>query len=222
MILKMLARKVIDREIRGGTSPISEPKSEKPKIPPESESLREKIERMLSDGPRPYTDVLAACGGNEDQIRAAIRGWRELVSTTTGEATFWEIRSAVAVPAVFAVEPVILAERIGMRFEAEIPDEKGLGSPVFTYRGHILAWEADPPHIRLYAWCLVNLFPGRPLTVDIDSTARLLSLSPREVREALARLVKDGDLVRTWEGRREWYRLNIRYPVNGGKDETGD
>ncbi len=46
----------------------------------------------------------------------------------------------------------------------------------------------------------------------IEPVARLLGLSLREVREALARLVKDGDFVRTWEGRCEWYRLNIRYP----------
>ncbi|EQD24191.1 MAG: hypothetical protein D084_Lepto4C00544G0009 [Leptospirillum sp. Group IV 'UBA BS'] len=111
-------------------------------------------------------------------------------------------------------DPVSLAERIGIRFESEIPTREGtggLGKPVFTYRDHVLAWEADPPHVKFYAWCTVNLFPGRPLAVDIPSTATALQLSPEEVRSALARLVKDGDLVRTRERGRELYRLNIQY-----------
>ena len=106
-------------------------------------------------------------------------------------------------------DPVTLAERVGIRFEAETPEN--LGNPVFQYRGHILAWENDAPETKVYAWGLVNLFPGRPLAVDINSMASLLQLSPREVREALSRLTKDGDLVRTWERGRELFRLNIRY-----------
>ena len=109
-----------------------------------------------------------------------------------------------------ALNPVSLAERIGIKYEQEIP-EKDLGKPAFIYRDHVLAWEADPPHIRLYAWATVNLFPGRFLSVDIEPTARLLGLSPREVKEALARLTKDGDLARTWEKGRELYRLNVKY-----------
>ena len=85
------------------------------------------------------------------------------------------------------------------------------GKPCFVYQGNILAWEKDPPHIKLYAWATVNLHPGRPLAVDIDRTARLLGLTPREVRDALARLVMDGDLVRSMEKGRELYRLNVRY-----------
>ena len=85
------------------------------------------------------------------------------------------------------------------------------GKPCFVYQGTILAWEKDPPHIKLYAWATVNLHPGRPLAVDIDRTARLLGLTPREVRDALARLVMDGDLVRSMEKGRELYRLNVRY-----------
>ena len=73
-------------------------------------------------------------------------------------------------------DPVTLAERVGIRFEAETPEN--LGNPVFQYRGHILAWENDAPETKVYAWGLVNLFPGRPLAVDINSMASLLQLSP--------------------------------------------
>jgi hypothetical protein len=107
-------------------------------------------------------------------------------------------------------DPVLMAERIGIRLEKEIP-EKDLGKPVFKYRGHVLVWEKDPAHIKVYAWATVNLFPGRPLAVDINSTARLLELPPREVRESLARLVRDGDLVRTMERGRNLYRIIIQY-----------
>ena len=125
------------------------------------------------------------------------------------------------------LDPEILSERIGIRFEKEIPDtssargdhpedtEKTLGKPVFHYQGIPLAWEKDPAHIRLFAWATVNLFPGRPLSVDIESTARLLQITPREVRDALVRLVKDGDLSRSTERGRELYRLNVRYPEGG-------
>lgn len=121
-------------------------------------------------------------------------------------------------------DPVSLSERIGIRFEAEIPipeEAEGLGKPVFTYRGEVLAWEADPPPIRVFAWATVNLFPGRPLAVDIDSTARLLEITPREVKDALARLVKEGDLARTVEKGRELYRLNVQYS-EGGNHATRD
>ena len=123
----------------------------------------------------------------------------------------------------YRADPAILSERIGMKYEREIPDTRGvradhpedgekvLGKPVLIYRGEVLAWENDTPETKVFAWSLVNLFPGRPLTVDVEPVARLLELSPREVRDALARLVKDGDLVRSWEGGREWYRLNIHY-----------
>ncbi len=188
---------------------VATPPNAKPEIPPEPESLRGKIEQILADGPKPYEEILATCGGNEDDLRGAIRGWDDLVSTTIGETTLWEIRSATANIANFATDPITLAERVGIRFEAEIPES--LGNPVFQYRGHILAWENDTPETKVYAWGLVNLFPGRPLAVDINSMASLLQLSPREVREALSRLTKDGDLVRTWERGRELFRLNIRY-----------
>ncbi len=126
-----------------------------------------------------------------------------------------------------AIDPVSLAERIGLKYEQEIPDtlsvrathpedtEKVLGKAVLIYRGHVLAWEKDTPATKVYAWACIHLFPGRPLSVDIDSTARLLGLTPREVRDSLARLTKDKDLLRTWERGREFYRLNVQYPEGG-------
>ena len=123
-----------------------------------------------------------------------------------------------------AIDPVSLAERIGIRFEQEIPIPEGaggLGKPVLIYRGHVLAWEKDTPATKVYAWACIHLFPGRPLSVDIDSTARLLGLTPREVRDSLARLTKDKDLLRTWERGREFYRLNVQYP-EGGTNATRD
>lgn len=114
-------------------------------------------------------------------------------------------------------DPVTLAERIGIRFEAETPDEKALVKPVFQYREHVLAWENDTPETKVYAWGLVNLFPGRPLAVDINSMASLLRLSPREVRTALSELVKSRDLILTREKGRELFRLNIQYGGTHGK-----
>lgn len=186
---------------------IPEPKNPEPEIqdtyseiPPEPESLLAKIERLLADGPKPYGEILEAVGGNEDALRDAIRGWKELIALTDKDGVFmWEI----------VKDPVSISERVAIKYENETPED--LGKPVFWYKGVPLAWENDTAETKVYAWCLTDLFPGRPLSVDPEPVGRLLNLSPREVREALARLVKDGDLVRTWEKGRELYRLIVRY-----------
>ena len=185
-----------ERGERPGTDPSLSPKPNSG----EPASIRSQIERLLADGPKPYESILEAVGGDEDAIREAIRNWPGLTAYDSCGVWTWELSR----------DPVSIAERVALKFEAETPSD--LGKPVLTYRGHVLAWESDPPHIKIYSWATVHLFPGRPLTVDVEPVARLLELSPREVRDALARLVKDGDLVRSWEGGREWYRLNIRYP----------
>jgi len=77
--------------------------------------------------------------------------------------------------------------------------------------GSPLAWENDPPHIRLYAWALGNLHPGRDLPVDAETAAKETGMTPETVRTALSRLVADGDLKRIRERRRELFRLVIRY-----------
>ena len=65
---------------------VSEP-MEKGSIDPEVSppTPRQTIERLLSQGPRPYSEILAALGGiGEDQLRAAIRGWDELAAFDDG------------------------------------------------------------------------------------------------------------------------------------------
>lgn len=198
--------KTISVVFDGSASLISESKNEESEIPPKQETVRSLIEGLLAEGPRPYSGILAAVGGDEDALRGVIRNWPELIAYHSEGVWYWEL----------VRDPITLAERIGIRFEAETPDEKALGKPVFQYRGHVLAWEKDTAETKVYAWCLINLFPGRPLSVDIDNTARLLHLTPREVREALSRLTKDGDLVRVQERGRELFRLNIQY---GGTHE---
>ena len=62
----------------------------------------------------------------------------------------------------------------------------------------------DPPHIRIYAWCLVNLGFGPFLSspTDLSRVVRECHLSLSEIREAFRKLVKEGDLKveRTREG----------------------
>ena len=223
MSLKALARKVIERETVGETILPTEPKKDSlpaPETPEGEKSVRSLIEELLAEGPRPYAEILAAVGGNEDALREAIRGWAELTAYDSGEEWFWELQPATATIANFATDPVSIGERIGIKYEQEIPES--LGKPIFWHKGTPLAYENDPPHIKLYAWATVSLslFPGRPLSVDAEPVGRLLGLSSREVREALSRLARDGDLVRSWEGGRELYRLNVKYP-EGGTDAAG-
>ena len=55
---------------------------------------------------------------------------------------------------------------------------------------------ADPPHIRVYAWCLVNLRFGPILShpTDMSKAAKECQLSIGETREAFGKLLQDGDL----------------------------
>ena len=55
-------------------------------------SLRDVIEGMLADGPRPYSEILAACGGDEDALREAIRAWPELIAYDSGGTWTWEVK----------------------------------------------------------------------------------------------------------------------------------
>ncbi len=57
-------------------------------------SLRDVIEGMLADGPRPYSEILEACGGNEDTLRETIRGWSELVAFDDKGTWTWGIRKS--------------------------------------------------------------------------------------------------------------------------------
>jgi len=77
--------------------------------------------------------------------------------------------------------------------------------------GSPLAWESDPPHIRLFAWALGNLHPGRDLPIDAETAAKETGLTKEAIRAALSRLVGDCDLKRIRERDRELFRLVIRY-----------
>ena len=116
-----------------------------------------------------------------------------------------------------ASDDVARLERISIMAEAIEPQGERLcsgGKDLGVHAG-------DPPHIRTFAWALVHLWVGKDLPVDISRLAADCRMTIREARDALARLVKDGDLIRFWEGRREWYRLNVQYP-EGGQHENSD
>ena len=120
------------------------------------------------------------------------------------------------IPAMHSDDEVRL-ERVAIMAE----DAEPRGERLYSGGKDLGVHAGDPPHIRVYAWCLVNLNTGRPLSVDIYSTARILHLSPREIRTALAEVVKSRDLILTREQWRELYRINIQYP-KGGTNATGD
>ena len=132
-------------------------------------------------------------------------------------------REEEATPTPDDRDPVSLSERIGIKYASEIPDtlnaradhpedmQKALGRPILAYKDQVLAWEMDPNHIKVFAWAVVNLFPGKFLPVNPSEIARVLKLTPETVRESLFRLIKDGDLGRTVERGREMFRLNIQY-----------
>ena len=132
-------------------------------------------------------------------------------------------REEEATPTPDDRDPVSLSERIGIKYASEIPDtvsvradhpedmEKALGRPILAYKDQILAWEADPDHIKVFAWAVVNLFPGKFLPVNPSEIARVLELKPETVRESIFRLIKDGDVLRTVERGREMFKLNIQY-----------
>ena len=93
MSLKALARKVIERETVGETILPTEPKKDSlpaPETPEGEKSFRSLVEELLAEGPRPYADILAACGGNEAILRDTIRGWDELIAYDAGGTWFWK------------------------------------------------------------------------------------------------------------------------------------
>lgn len=74
------------------TLPEEPPEPEKGGIP----NIRDVIARMLDQGPKPYREILAACGGNEDTLRESIRGWSELVAYDRGGTWTWKVESRLA------------------------------------------------------------------------------------------------------------------------------
>ena len=68
----------------------------------------------------------------------------------------------------------------------------------------------DPPLIRIYAWCLLNLRFGPTLSTptDFPRAAEECCLSVEETREAFRKLVCDGDLRFERDRGRECYWLS--------------
>lgn len=100
--------------------------------------------------------------------------------------------------------------------EGIMSDLPAIGRPVLCHPDSSpLAFEEDPPHIRLFAWALLNVSLSVPGQIDITKAAKDCRLSREGVRDALVRLVQDGDLVRSTERSRELFRLNIQYHTDG-------
>ncbi len=90
--------------------------------------------------------------------------------------------------------------------------EKGLvqiEDPRFSNGKSTFAILNDPPHIRVYAWCLSNLRFGPILSTptDFPRAAEECRLSIEETREAFRKLLKDGDLLKERDRRGDIYFL---------------
>lgn len=78
--------------------------------------------------------------------------------------------------------------------------------------GMPIAYENDPPHIRVFAWALINLLFVPWEVTDLGKIARDCALSFSDARKGLARLVQDGDLKVERDRRKEYYWLApLRY-----------
>ena len=84
-------------------------------------------------------------------------------------------------------------ERVGMRFEHEVAKDPGV--PVVSQGEDVLAWSTDPPHIRLYAWGLLNLSFGKFLPINTGKVISSLRLSAQDFKAALSTLRNSGDLI---------------------------
>lgn len=76
-----------------------------------------------------------------------------------------------------------------------------------------LAWEKDPPLIRVYAWFLIHLgfSPSHPL--DLRKLASDCKIGIHDAKEALAQLVREEDLKveRDSRGRELYYLAPIQW-----------
>ena len=77
----------------------------------------------------------------------------------------------------------------------------------------ISAWRdsKNDPATRLYGWALKNLRTGEFSPIDEEKIASECSLSAIEVKEAVSRLVRDGDLLVENDRRTALYKLVINY-----------
>ena len=87
--------------------------------------------------------------------------------------------------------------------------------PLFSNGRPTGATLADQPHIRIFAWSLMNLRFGPFLSAptDLSKAAEECRLAIGETREAFRRLHRDGDLLveRGRGGRDVYYLATIRW-----------
>ncbi|MHB8423260.1 MAG: hypothetical protein ACYDAM_10950 [Leptospirales bacterium] len=121
--------------------------------------------------------------------------------------TISTVKDSLTVPD--SQDPEALAERIALKFEEVTPAI--LGKPVIVDRGHVLACENDLPHVKVYAWALLHLNTGEFRPLDISKAVKDCRLTTQEVREAIARLVTEKDLIVERSRKGDLFRLNIQY-----------
>jgi len=73
----------------------------------------------------------------------------------------------------------------------------------------------DEPHIKVLSWLYANFPPGKRLPIDRARIADDCKLSDQDVRGAIARLVKEGDLEPGTNRGRETFILRIQYHSEG-------
>ena len=73
-------------------------------------------------------------------------------------------------------------------------DPDSWNEPILVNWGVPLAWANDPPLIRVYAWCLVHLGFAPSLSLDINKLMSDCKIGSHEAKQALAQLVREGDL----------------------------
>jgi hypothetical protein len=92
-------------------------------------------------------------------------------------------------------------------------DSDNWNEAILVYRGVPLAWANDPPLIRVYAWCLVHLGFAPFLPLDISKLVSDCKIESHEAKQALAQLVREGDLKveRVSRGRELYFLAPIRW-----------
>jgi hypothetical protein len=107
----------------------------------------------------------------------------------------------------FDEDPVSMGERIGIKYGSETPDT--LGDPVIRHpaNGAPLAYVNDEPHVKVFAWALLNLRFAPWEKLDIWKLATDCGLSTGEARSGLNRLIQDGDVKVERDRGREYYWL---------------
>ena len=69
----------------------------------------------------------------------------------------------------------------------------------------------DEPHIKVLIWLMANQPHGRQLPLDREKIGQDCQLSAQEVREAIARLTKEGDLEPATGRGPERFTFHIQY-----------